>query len=95
MAAQLNLYINAHRSVSYQNLHDFLSDELVSEAHRHWDTNLGLFLTIVIDSAYTKGFEEYAAQSENLYVVDVRLLQANPITFWMLPHSVCLTILIS
>ena len=49
--------------------------------------------TIVIDSAYTKGFEEYVARSENLYVVDVRLLQTNPITFWTLLHSVCLTLL--
>ena len=48
---------------------------------------------IVIDSAYTKGFEEYAARSENLYVVDVRLLQTNPITFWTLLHSVSLTLL--
>jgi hypothetical protein len=29
---------------SYQSLHDFFSDELVSESHRHWDTNLGPFV---------------------------------------------------
>ena len=56
--------------------------------HRWWTLErlVICFLTIVIDSAYTKGFEEYAARSENLYVVDVRLLQTNPIIFWMLPH---------
>ena len=45
MAAQLKLYISVYRDVSYQSLHDFFSDELVSEAHRHWDTNLGPFVT--------------------------------------------------
>ena len=36
---------SAHRGVSFRSLNDFFSDELVSEAHRHWDTNLGPFVT--------------------------------------------------
>lgn len=31
---------SAHRGVSYQSLDDFFSDELVSEANRHWESNL-------------------------------------------------------
>lgn len=34
-----------HRAVSYQSLHDFFTDELVSEALRYWDTSLGPFVT--------------------------------------------------
>lgn len=36
---------NAHRGVSFRGLNDFFSDRLVSEAHRHWDTNLAPFVT--------------------------------------------------
>jgi hypothetical protein len=36
---------NAHRGVSYQSINDFFSDELVSEAYRHWDSSLGPFVT--------------------------------------------------
>ena len=36
---------SVYRNVLYQSPHDFFSDELVSEAHRHWDTNLGPFVT--------------------------------------------------
>ncbi len=36
---------NAHRGVSYQSINDFFSDELVSEAYRHWDNSLGPFVT--------------------------------------------------
>ncbi len=36
---------SAHRQVSYQSLNDFFSDELVFETRRHWDTNLGSFVT--------------------------------------------------
>lgn len=36
---------NAHRGVSYQSINDFFSDELVSEAHRHWNSSLGPFVT--------------------------------------------------
>jgi hypothetical protein len=33
-----------HRNVQYQTLNDFFSDELVSEAHKHWDSNLRPFV---------------------------------------------------
>ncbi|RLG28945.1 hypothetical protein DRN98_08935 [Methanosarcinales archaeon] len=36
---------NAHRGVSYQSINDFFSDELVSEAYRHWDSTLRPFVT--------------------------------------------------
>ena len=33
-----------HREVSFQSLDDFFSEELVSEAHKHWEANLAPFL---------------------------------------------------
>ncbi len=33
-----------HVDVSYTSLDDFFTDELVSEAHKHWDLNLGQFV---------------------------------------------------
>jgi predicted nucleotidyltransferase component of viral defense system len=33
-----------HRGVMYDSLLDFFSDELVSEAHKHWDSNLRPFV---------------------------------------------------
>jgi predicted nucleotidyltransferase component of viral defense system len=36
---------NACRGVSYQSINDFFSEELVSEAYRHWDSSLGPFVT--------------------------------------------------
>lgn len=36
---------NEHRGVSYRSIDDFFSDELVSEAYRHWDGSLGPFVT--------------------------------------------------
>ena len=33
-----------HREVSFKSRNDFFSEELVSEAHKHWETNLAPFL---------------------------------------------------
>ena len=49
VAARLKLYISVYRDVSYQSLHDFFSDELVSEAHQHWDTDLGPFVINLLE----------------------------------------------
>ncbi|MCD6183039.1 MAG: nucleotidyl transferase AbiEii/AbiGii toxin family protein [Thermovirga sp.] len=35
---------NAHRGVSYQSINDFFSEELISEAYRHWNSSLGPFV---------------------------------------------------
>jgi len=33
-----------HRGISFKGVKDFFSNELVSEAYRHWSTTLGLFV---------------------------------------------------
>ncbi|MDR3492134.1 MAG: nucleotidyl transferase AbiEii/AbiGii toxin family protein [Gammaproteobacteria bacterium] len=33
-----------HRDVSYQNIDDFFTDELVKEAHQHWQATLGVLV---------------------------------------------------
>jgi hypothetical protein len=41
-----------HRGVKYKSLLDFFSDELVSEAHKHWDSNLRPFVKELPECQY-------------------------------------------